>query len=294
LKALRIVLPAVLGALLLQGCQSPTGPDGGGGPSPTPPPACLAGQYLNDTFAGAQVTGDVLYSSVVDDFGVHDLRMDIYQPSGDTAVNRPAIVFVHGGSFRTGRKEVLADYTIDFARKGYVTASIEYRLLRAYSPGAKLGPALAVAQSDAQAAIRYLRVHAAQLGIDPGRIAIGGHSAGSVTAFAVGYNDAFTGDNTDNLGPPHTVSAVMGLDGFTYKPTEPNDPPFTLFSSAISQEEDNTEAIPNLLGQAQALGIPHDHHVVRGADHNGLIRRPYSRTIVAQAAPFLRQFFSCR
>ena len=145
-----------------------------------------------------------------------------------------------------------------------------------------------------QAAVRYLRVHAAQLGIDPGRIAIGGHSAGSVTAFAVGYNDAFTGDNTDNLGPPHTVSAVMGMDGFTFRPTEPNDAPFTLFSAQLSQEEDNPDAIPNLLGQAQALGIPHDHHVVRGADHNDLIRRPYSRTIVAQAAPFLRQWFSCR
>jgi acetyl esterase/lipase len=251
---------------------------------------------VNDAFPGATVTGGVLYSSVVDDFGVHNLRMDIYQPRGDTSRNRPAIVWAHGGTFRTGERAQLANFATDFARKGYVTASIDYRLLRALDPGAKLGPSLAVAQSDAQAAIRYLRVHAESLGIDAGRIAIAGFSAGSITAFAVGYNYEFVGDNRDNSGPSHTVSAVLGLDSVTVQPSDmlANDPPFMLVRAALSSDEDNPKAIPALLARAEALGIPHELFVVSGADHNGLIRPPHSRTIVARAAPFLRQFFACR
>jgi dienelactone hydrolase len=251
---------------------------------------------VDDAFAGASVSDAVLYSSVTDAFGVHNLRMDIYQPRGDTGSNRPAIVWVHGGNFRTGTRSQLASFATDFAIKGYVTAAIDYRLLRAFDPGAKLGPSLAAAQSDAQAAVRYLRGHASQLGIDASRIAVAGWSAGSITAFAVGYMYEFVGDNTDNLGPSHKVSAVVGLDSFTVTPAEmiANDPPFQLFRAALLSDEDNPMAIPNLLARADQLGIPHDLRIVAGADHNDMIRPPYSRTIVAQAAPFLRQNFACR
>ena len=102
----------------------------------------------------------------------------------------------------TGDRSQLADYAVEFARRGYVTATIDYRLLKSYDPFIPLGMALAAAQSDAQAAIRFLRIHADGLAIDPGRIAIGGWSAGSLTAFAVGYNYEFMGDNLDNPGQP--------------------------------------------------------------------------------------------
>ena len=278
-------------AVLLASCQTPGGPSGG--PSPSPPPACAPGQYVNEGFPGATVTGGVLYSSVVDAFGVHNLRMDIYQPQGDTARSRPALVWVFGGNFQTGSRAQLADYATEFARRGYVTAAIDYRLLKAYEPHAPLAMALEVAQSDAQAAIRYLRVHAAQLGIDPGRIAIGGWSAGSLTAFAVGYNYEFTGDNTDNSGPSQSVAVVLGLDGFLTTPAEmrANDPPFILFRGALSKDDDNPLALPALIAQAQALAIPYEVDVVPGAAHTELIRRPFIQTISAQAAPFLHRFF---
>jgi dienelactone hydrolase len=238
----------------------------------------------------------VLYSSVTDDFGVHNLRMDVYQPRGDTGRNRPAIVWIHGGDFRIGTRFQLASFATAFAAKGYVTTSIDYRLLRAFDPVAKLAPSLAVAQSDAEAAVRYLRVHAAEFGIDTSRIAVAGWSAGSITAFAVGYRYEFVGDNTDNLGPSHKVSAVIGMDSFTVTPADmiANDPPFELFRAGLLSDDDNPRAVPDLLARADALGIPHALRVIAGADHEDMIHPPYSLTIVAQAAPFLRQFFACR
>ena len=264
------LLPSTL-VLSLAACQTPAGPSNPV-PSPSPPPpTCAAWKYLDETFAGDVITRDVLYSSVVDAFGVHDLRMDIYRPGKDPSPSRPAIVWVFGGNFLTGDRSQLADYAVEFARRGYVTATIDYRLLKSYDPFITLGVALAAAQSDAQAAIRYLRVHADGLAIDPGRIAIGGWSAGSLTAFAVGYNYEFMGDNLDNPGQPHTVGVVIGLDGFLATPGQMrvNDPPFVLFRSEHLRE-DNPEAVTALLLQAGALGIANEVHVVPGAMHADL------------------------
>ena len=121
---------------------------------------------------------------------------------------------------------------LDRSLKGKDAAFIEQSILE---PNAKLGPSQAVAQSDAQAAVRFLRAHASEFGIDPGRIAAAGWSAGSITAFAVGYMYEFLGDNTDNPGPSHRVSVVVGLDSFTVTPADmlPNDPPFELFRAAL-------------------------------------------------------------
>lgn len=282
----------VLSALSLSACQTPGGPDQVQPPSP--PPTCSAGQYVDETFAGDVITRGVLYSSVVDSFGVHDLFMDIYRPGNDPSPSRPAIVWVFGGNFQTGNRNQLAEYAVEFARRGYVTAAIDYRLLKSYDPGVPFARALEAAQSDAQAAVRYLRAHAESLAIDPGRIAIGGWSAGSLTAFAVGYNYEFTGDNTDNGGFAQGVEAVFGLDGFLAAPGQmrANDPPFILFRSE-QPGEDDPNALSALLAQAQALGIPHEVHVIPGTTHADLIRLPFPDSISAQAAPFLRRFF-CR
>jgi dienelactone hydrolase len=177
--------------------------------------------------------------------------------------------------------------------------------LRVPDPFAKAMASAEVAQSDAQAAIRFLRSRAAEFGIDPQRIGIAGYSAGSITAFQVGYRYEFTGDNTDNPGLPHTVSAVVGLDGFLIKPEdmEPNDPPFELIRSGQSvpvprdrpggHPPNDPTIIPALFARADELGIPWETHVIKGATHITLIRPPNVRTIVGHAAPFLRRYLAC-
>ena len=81
----------------------------------------------------------------------YSLQMDIYTPSGDVCVNRPLIILAHGGSFIGGSKSnpTVVDLCETFAKRGYVAASINYRLLPDYQFPDYL--------HDAKAAIRWLR-----------------------------------------------------------------------------------------------------------------------------------------
>ena len=56
------------------------------------------------------------------------LRTDVIQPTGDTLAARPAIVWIHGGGFKGGSRTSMDPVAAEWARRGYVTLSIDYRL----------------------------------------------------------------------------------------------------------------------------------------------------------------------
>ena len=162
-------------------------------------------------------TADITYGSAVNVNGdTQSLELDMYRPTGDTVTSRPAIVWVHGGSFSGGSKdspEIVAEANA-FAKKGYVNVSIEYRL-RSGCSAANPAPCVAAifdAQHDAQAAVRFLRANAATYGIDANRIASAGTSAGAITALQVAYNPQDPG-TSGNPGPPSNVRAAVSLSG---------------------------------------------------------------------------------
>lgn len=107
------------------------------------------------------------------------LALDLYLPP-ERKPRRPAVLFVHGGGFIQGHRRMMGAAS-DFparlaalAAKGYVVASMEYRLLpKAFFP-AQI--------QDAKAAVAWLRDHAGDYGIDPDRVAIWGSSAGGTIA----------------------------------------------------------------------------------------------------------------
>src|SRR5215467_8851802 len=105
--------------------------------------------------------------------------MDEYEATGDTVTSRPAIIWVHGGSFSSGDKTSpeLVDEANVFSGKGYVNVSINYRLepggCAASAPTQNCIMAIKDALADAQTAVWFLRTNAATYGIEPGRIAIG-------------------------------------------------------------------------------------------------------------------------
>jgi acetyl esterase/lipase len=149
-------------------------------------------RFRDEVFQNVTLTSNVTYGTAVRQDGTTmTLQADVYRPSGDTAALRPLIVWVHGGSFKSGSKTSgeIVDQANVFARKGYVNASINYRLS---AQGCTVVNAACVesivdATEDAQAAIRFFRQNAATYGIDPSRIAISGTSAGAITAMNVGF-----------------------------------------------------------------------------------------------------------
>ena len=106
---------------------------------------------------------DVLISTIAyGTGGGRPLTMHLLQARPRPASPAPVLVWVHGGAIRHGSKDSGIARLFPFARRGYVCASIEYRL-----SGEAIWPAQI---EDCKAAVRYLRAHADELGLDPKRI----------------------------------------------------------------------------------------------------------------------------
>lgn len=113
-------------------------------------------------------------------YGYKDLKMDLLVPfrRPQQGEQRPLIIWICGGAFQTMERSAHIPWLINFAKHGFVAASIEYRLSNSSTMSGRLG--------DVKAAIRYLRAHAEMYGIDPERIIIGGESAGGMLASLAG------------------------------------------------------------------------------------------------------------
>jgi predicted esterase len=185
------------------------------------PPGAAPLRYRDQVFNGVTVTPDLQYGSAPDNNNNPvALKLDLYQPTGDTNTSRPAVIWAHGGGFCCGDKAsadmpALSNY---FAQRGYVAVSINYRLLATSGCSGANGvtpqcyAAAMAAQHDAQAAVRWLRANAATYRIDPSRIAIGGESAGAIMATAVGVHSDDPG-TSGNPGYPSTVRAWVSISG---------------------------------------------------------------------------------
>ena len=119
-------------------------------------------------------------------------------PDGDTEINRPVILYMHGGSFYGGDKTSTdcVDFCESMAKRGYVTASLNYRLatnvVGFLTSNETQFETVLKTVSDAKAAIRYFRKDFAagdSYGIDPNTIFAGGYSAGAVIAIHHAYID---------------------------------------------------------------------------------------------------------
>jgi acetyl esterase/lipase len=194
-------------------------------------------RYRDEIFSGTTTVENVAYGSAVNEQGqTQTLTLDVYRPAGDRVTKRPLIIWVHGGGFRGGNKTSpeIVDEATTFARKGYVTASISYRLSSTGCVGggplAQCIDAINDAREDAQAAVRFFRARASTYGVDPTRIAIGGSSAGAITALNVAYQPNNPG-NSGNPGFSSAVGSAVSLSGAVIFTGEvgPGDAPALLF-----------------------------------------------------------------
>lgn len=230
------VVLAVVAALL----ASSKAAAGSAGAQDAAPEGGPSGRYTDRVFASAaRSTATYATASALIGGAPTTLWLDIYQPVGDTLAARPAIVWIHGGGFVGGSRGDLADIATAYARRGYVTFSIDYRLDRGSRCGAvqdgvtdpqvvaRCAAVIAAAQEDALDAIRWVRDNAATYRIDTTRVAVGGSSAGAVTALNV----------AQNANPTHgpvrgriKVGAALAVSGCQYdlSSIDANDAPISM------------------------------------------------------------------
>ncbi len=179
---------------------------------------CDEGRYVTeDYFDSLTVTTGIQYGSNVQAGGSSQqaLRLDLFEPTGDTLAQRPLIIFAFGGSFVSGQRtdvHFLCEY---FARRGYVTAAIDYRTGFFLPDERTTTLAVVRAMHDMKAAIRFFYKDAATTntyGIDTARIIVGGISAGAISAIHAAYLDK-TSEIPSYLSAD--TAAIGGVDGLS-------------------------------------------------------------------------------
>lgn len=181
-------------------------------------------RYETEAFATYQLQSNIPFGQSITAGGsTKNLLLDVYTPAGDTATNRPLVVFIHGGGFKGGDKVSNFGTRVcgGLARRGYVVASIEYRVSSSLTTIAQEFEAMVRAVQDAKASIRFFRRYASQYGVDTTQVFATGSSAGSITALHMAYLDdaeipsyvnmASLGSLEGSSGNPGYSSAVQGV-----------------------------------------------------------------------------------
>jgi len=139
--------------------------------------------------------------------GDRPLQLDLYRPAEAAGDPVPGLVFIHGGGWKGGDRSDYKVYTVRFAEAGYVVATVSYR----FSQEAPFPAAV----EDVKCAVRWMRAHAGELGVDPDRIAAIGGSAGGHLAMMLGYapDEAELEGTGGNPGVSSAVQAVVNLYG---------------------------------------------------------------------------------
>jgi acetyl esterase len=129
---------------------------------------------LEPIAAQLQPTRRLVYKTVNDT----NLHLHIFEPKGHSSADqRPVFLAIHGGGWVSGSAKKFYPFANHFSQLGMVGISLEYRLLKK-----KTGTTVFDCVKDARSAIRYLRSHAKELGLDPNRIVVAGGSAGGHVA----------------------------------------------------------------------------------------------------------------
>ncbi len=290
---------------------------------PAQNPGCDGSRYLNNVFPTVKKT-TVVYAPTVSHTGQNiNLSMDIYEPQGDNLSARPVVILAHGGSFMFGDRTMMKRWCELLAKKGYVAASIQYRLF----PWLELGyfpdsigifDTAVKAVGDMKAAIRYFREDAATANLfraDANNIFIGGYSAGAVAALHAGYLDASDqiptflqtllttngglegiSGTVSNKTYPSQSKAVVNMSGGLYRSYWVDDIESPLvsihgtadatvpYTSGLAANIAYLEGSSLVHAQAEAVGLWNNLLTVPGAGHTNLYDQ-------AQWQPYIDTFW---
>jgi acetyl esterase/lipase len=161
--------------------------------------------------------------------GGESLQLNLARPKSPSG-KTPAILCIHGGGFRAGKREGWDGRCKMLAEHGYAAATVTYRLAPKFPYPAAI--------HDVKAAVRWLRANAATYNIDPDKIGVTGDSAGGHLAQFLGVTGGvaeFEGDG-GNPGVSSRVACVVNWYG-------PSD-----FTKSYGKSVDAAEVLPLWLG----------------------------------------------
>ncbi len=224
---------------------------------------------------------DIIYKETPE----KQLKLDILKKNGNTEL-APVIIFIHGGSWKYGGKEDYLFYLIEFAERGYVTATLSYRL----SQEAPFPAAV----EDINCGIRWIKDHGLEYGIDTNKAVLVGGSAGGHLAMMAGYTDQY--ESCGSIGDIQGIVNIYGPCDLTtdfalsnsaltdfigqnynenpmpYKDASPlthissDDPPTITFHGTIDKVVPVSQA-DTLDQRLRRVGVSHEYHRLKGWPH---------------------------
>ena len=164
------------------------------------------------------VAADVEENITYGKAGDTELKLDLARPDGDGPF--PAIVFIHGGGWAGGNRQIYRGQIQEAAKRGYVAVTVSYRLMVFDDKNKETTTAEPIFPAqihDAKAAIRWLRANASKYKVDANRIGVTGASAGGHLSLLVGLTDPSANLEGDSGTPDQSsrVQAVVNVFGPT-------------------------------------------------------------------------------
>ena len=239
--------------------------------------------------AAVRVEKNIDYSDVKGDVR---RQLNVYHKTGsDTA--QDVLIFIHGGSWSSGKKETYWWLGRNFARKGLVTVLVNYRLAPE-NQYTQMG-------NDCAAAVKWVTDHIAEYGGDPSRIFLMGHSAGGHLAELINSDPRYL----KGAGVTMPVKGVIlddpfGLDMHEYLTTAEKDADYYNFLRTFSAEPAvwtagspmnylehvnnphlifyGSKTYPAIQMQSERInkilsdsGVKTEMHIIKGKKHVGMI-----------------------
>lgn len=264
--------------------------------------SCNGDRFINEVFSDVQIT-TVQYGENLNYGEPEALIMDVYEPEGDTSSSRPVAIFAHGGAFIFGDRTEMDYLCTSYTKRGYVTATIDYRKLQAFGlDSINAVEGLIRCMQDMKAAVRYFRNDAMTSNtykVDTNFIFVGGYSAGALAALHTAYWDdedmnpeyieqlltvegGLEGQSNDFANVSSSVQGVINHSGglidanwleagdpplVSYHGTDDSTVPFNTGLAAGAIVLDGSRVIHD---RAEVTDLSHYLYAVEGGGHDGI------------------------
>ena len=265
---------------------------------------CILCGGRNVMAADQQPQKSIVYKTI----GPRQVMADLdYPPDWKSTDKRPAIVFFSGGAWTTGSTRAFLAQGKYFAKRGLVCVRADYRLR------IKDNITIDKCVEDAKSAMRWVRGHAIQLGIDPNRIVASGGSAGGHLAACTFFVEGCNAKDDDLSVSPkpnamilfnpcldvralkeseNLAKLVVGMDEQTMKQISPlffvskNTPPTLIIDG--TKDMFNAE-IREFINKSKEVGAPSvEGYFVEGQSHGFFNKAPFQEQTALRADEFLR------